>query len=178
MLQYNDFSMSGRNCEPNGNTMTDVTLHHDPVQNKADPDDALFNAIGRLIYSWGKLESQLEGKIGQLRKAAGDIRIAGARTKPTIGKMLAELRAIISLRNRRDNRQLAEITQIECVIQKIDMFRMLVIQGFQSPADPHETGDRPFRCRDTRNNVICISLEELNKEVSRLDDCRERLLAL
>jgi hypothetical protein len=82
------------------------------------------------------------------------------------------------MRNRRDNQQLAEITQIECVIQKIDMFRMLVIQGFQSPADQSEAGDRSFLCRDAKNNVVRVGLEELNEKVSRLDDCRKRLLAL
>src|SRR3546814_2340109 len=81
--------------------------------------EALLCGIGRLIFSWGKLEVHLEQKVAQLRQNAGDVR-ATARIRPTMAKMLAELRVIVSMRNRRNNMQLVEIAEIERTIQRID----------------------------------------------------------
>src|SRR3546814_2000807 len=90
-----------------------------------------------------------------------------------MAKMLAELRAIVSMRNRRNNMQLVEIAEIERTIQRIDKFRMLVIQGFQAPAEEQPGSDNaPFLCRAAKNNMICISLDDLEQEVSRLENCR------
>jgi hypothetical protein len=95
-----------------------------------------------------------------------------------MAKMMAELRAIVSMRNRRNNVQLIEIAEIERILQQIDKFRTLVLQGFQAPAQDGRPGTRTFLCRDAKNNVISISLSELDAEVARLDQCRDRLLAL
>src|SRR3546814_12751555 len=131
---------------------------------------ALLCGIWRLIFSWGKLEVHLEQKVAQLRQNAGDVR-ATARIRPTMAKMLAELRAIVSMRNRRNNMQLVEIAEIERTIQRIDKFRMLVIQGFQAPAEEqHGSDNTPFLCRDAKNNMICISLDEIGRA-----SCRERV---
>lgn len=181
MLDFNDYSAVGpREDEDGKSIMTNVArrfARQDPLP-RNEAHDALLCGIGRLIVAWGTLEVQLEQKIGQLRRAAGDVRSATGRTKPTMAKMLSELRAIVSMRCRRDNVQLVEIAEVERAIQQIDKFRTLVIQGFQGPADEGHSEEHPFLCRDAKNNVINISLDELNDEVSRLDACRERLLAL
>src|SRR3546814_10156664 len=66
--------------------------------------------------------------------------------------------------------QLVEIAEIERTIQRIDKFRMLVIQGFQAPAEEqHGSDNAPFLCRDAKNNMICISLDDLEQDVSRLE---------
>src|SRR3546814_12440192 len=109
---------------------------------------------------------------------AGDVGGA-ARISPTIAKMVAELRARVTVRNRRNNSQLGESAEIERAVQRIDKFRMLVIQGFPAPAEEqHGSDNAPFLCRDAKNNMICISLDDLEQEVSRLENCRERLVAL
>lgn len=182
MLELNDDSVVGPREDVDGRgTMTNVARkfrrQEDPVR-EAQTHEALLCGIGRLIFAWGKLEVQLEQKIAQLRRAAGDVRSATGRTKPTMARMLSELRAIISMRCRRDNVQLVEIAEVERAIQQIDKFRTLVLQGFQGPGDNGQSEEHPFLCRDAKNNVISISLDELNGEISRLDACRERLLAL
>src|SRR3546814_20950125 len=93
--------------------------------------------------------------------------------------MLSELHAIVSMQNRRNNIQLVEIAEIDRTIQRIDKFRMLVIQGFQAPAEEqHGSYNAPFLCRDAKNNMICISIDDLEQEVSRMENCWERLVAL
>ncbi len=135
-------------------------------------DEALLYGIGRLICAWGMLEQGLEEKLIALRTAAGDVRAAGIRAKPGMSRLMAELRAMISMRDRRDGAALAQIAEIECDIQRIDRFRGLIVSGFQSP-----DGDG-FACRDHKNNVVHVSLQQLNKEISHLEDVGDRLMAL
>src|SRR3546814_15436672 len=119
--------------------------------------EALLCGIGRLIFSWGKLEVHLEQKVAQLRQNAGDVR-ATARIRPTMAKMLAELRAIVSMRNRRNNMQLVEIAVIERPIQRIDKFRILVIQGFQAPdEEQHGVDNAHYLSRDAKKQMTCNS---------------------
>jgi hypothetical protein len=181
MFEFNDTSTVSSGEDTGGKTiMTPMAAritqkNHEP---ESRPLDTLLRSVGRLVFAWGTLEAQLEQKIADLRSASGDIRSAMTRTKPTIARMLSELRAIVSMRCRRDNVQLDEIAEIERAIQQIDKFRMLVIQGFQVADEASGTDKRLFLCRDAKNNVIGISLGELESEISRLDACRERLLAL
>lgn len=181
MLDFNDFTAAGPAEDNGGRT---IMAHMAQSITRADRApasprlDHLLCGIGRLVFAWGMLEAQLEQKIIDLRRAAGDVRSATQRTKPTMARMLGELRAIISMRCRRDNVQLDEIAEIERSIQQIDKFRMLVIQGFQIADDTAGAKARPFLCRDAKNNVIGVSVDELEREISRLDACRERLLAL
>src|SRR3546814_7731123 len=104
MLQYNDFSALGIDEEVSGKCVM-ADFSRDPDRDKpsqpTEMHEALLCGIGRLIFSWGKLEVHLEQKVAQLRQNAGDVR-ATARIRPTMAKMLAELRAIVSMRNRRN----------------------------------------------------------------------------
>lgn len=178
MLQYKDPIASAAEESGERGIMAEMARAKTARQERPQVEDALTSGIGRLVCSWGTLEVRLEQKIAHLRQAAGDGRMAAARQRPTMAKMIAELRAIISMRNRRNNVQLIEISEIERTLQQIDKFRMLVLQGFQAPAQDGRPGTRAFLCRDAKNNVISISLSELDAEVARLDQCRERLLAL
>ena len=141
-------------------------------------EEAMLCGIGRLICGWGTLEARLEKKIAQLRQSAGEVRMTAARQRPTMAKLMAELRAIVSMRNRRNNVELVTISEIERVLQQVDKFRMLIIQGFQAAAQDGRPGTRTFLCRDAKNNVVSVSLSELEAEIARLEECRDRLLAL
>lgn len=179
MLQYRDHHAPAATEESaERDIMAEMARAKTAKQDRPLVEDALMCGIGRLVCSWGTLEARLEQKIGQLRQAAGDVRLTNPRQRPTMPKMMAELRAIVSMRNRRNNVQLIEISEIERTLQQIDKFRMLVLQGFQAPAQDGRPGTRAFLCRDAKNNAISVSLNELETEVARLDQCRERLLAL
>lgn len=135
-------------------------------------DDDMLCGIGRIVCAWGGLEQRLEQKIGILREAAGDIRTIGSRTRPGMGKLLAELRAMISMRDRRNATVLAEIAALERDIQRIDRFRGLIISGFQGP----EPGG--FACRDSKNAPVHVSFDQLSGEIAHLGRIGERLLTL
>ncbi|WP_298400067.1 hypothetical protein [Sphingobium sp.] len=142
------------------------------VSDYAPEDAALLCSVGRLVCAWTMLEQSLEAKIGMLREAMGDVRTVGARTRPTMTKLMTELRTMVSMRDRRNASALTEISGIERDMQRIDRFRALIIQGFQHP----EPGG--FTCRDGRNNIQHVALEQLETEIEALETVANRLLAV
>ncbi|MFC3442998.1 hypothetical protein ACFOKF_17640 [Sphingobium rhizovicinum] len=142
------------------------------VSDYAPEDAALLCSVGRLVCAWTMLEQSLETKITMLREAMGDVRTVGARTRPTMTKLMTELRTMVSMRDRRNASALTEISGIERDMQRIDRFRALIIQGFQQP----EPGG--FTCRDGRNNIQHVALEQLETEIEALETVANRLLAV
>lgn len=153
-----------------------VKLAHDinvkAVSDYRPEDAALLCSVGRLVCAWTMLEQSLEAKVGMMREGMGDIRTVGARTRPTMTKLMTELRTMVAMRDRRNASALTEISAIERDMQRIDRFRALIIQGFQQP----EQGG--FACRDPRNNLLHITLEQLDGEVAALETVANRLLSV
>ncbi|MBH1991708.1 MAG: hypothetical protein I8H86_02340 [Sphingomonadaceae bacterium] len=149
---------------------SDVSMK--PISEYAPEDAALLCAVGRLVCGWSMLEQSLEAKIGLLRDGMGDVRTVGARTRPTMAKLMTELRTIVAMRDRRNASALTEIAAIERDMQRIDRFRALIINGFQEPAPGG------FTCRDGRNNQLHVSMEQLETEIMALESLAGRLLAV
>lgn len=142
------------------------------VSDYAPEDAALLCSVGRLVCAWTMLEQSLEAKIAMLREATGDVRTVGARTRPTMTKLMTELRTMVAMRDRRNASALTEISAIERDMQRIDRFRALIIQGFHQP----EPGG--FTCRDGRNNMQHVALQQLESEIEALETVANRLLAV
>lgn len=142
------------------------------VSDYTPEDAALLCAVGRLVCAWTMLEQSLEAKILQLRQAMGDVRTVGARTRPSMTKLMTEMRTMVAMRDRRNASALTEIADIERDIQRIDRFRALIIQGFHQPAPGG------FTCRDGRNNLQHVALEHLESEIAALEIVANRLLAV
>lgn len=142
------------------------------VADYAPEDAALLCAVGRLVCAWTMLEQSLEAKIARLREAMGDVRTIGARTRPSMAKLMTELRTMVAMRDRRNASALTEISDIERDMQRIDRFRALIVQGFHQP----EPGG--FTCRDARNNIQHVALEQLEGEIAALEIVANRLLAV
>jgi len=68
------------------------------VSEYAPEDAALLCAVGRLVCAWTMLEQSLEAKIGLMRDAMGDVRTVGARTRPSMTKLMTELRTMVAMR--------------------------------------------------------------------------------
>ncbi len=142
------------------------------VSDYAPEDAALLCAVGRLVCAWTMLEQSLEAKIAMMREAMGDVRTIGTRSRPTMAKLMTELRTMVAMRDRRNASGLTEIATLERDMQRIDRFRALIIGGFQEPAPGG------FTVRDGRNNQQHVSLEQLDAEIGALELIAQRLLAL
>ena|GEM_PF-2372762 len=136
------------------------------------PDRALLEAIGRLILVWGQLERTTADKVSTMRESFGDVRAVGGRTRPTIQKLLAELRALVAMRDRHDQQALAIIAEIDGVLQRTSQFRQLVIDGAQEGE-----ADALF-CRDIKNSRIGIALADLQREAAQIERVRAQIALL
>ena len=106
-----------------------------PVSDYAPEDAALLCSVGRLICAWTMLEQSLEAKVGLMREGMGDVRTVGARTRPSMSKLMTELRTMVAMRDRRNASALMEISAIERDMQRIDRFRDHVIAYHEEQGD-------------------------------------------
>jgi hypothetical protein len=150
--------------------------HHGDESRPAVPDngagDAVVRAVGSLVCSWGSLEHATMEKLSAMRLAAGDVRLVGGRMRPGMARLLAELRALVSMRDRHDKQGLIVIADLENHIQRIAQFHLLVISGFQSAeADV-------LLCRDSKNSERRISLADVEREIATIESIKKRLMAI
>lgn len=135
-------------------------------------DRAIACAIGQLVCSWGSLERATMDKLTALRTAAGDVRMVGSRSKPGMARLLAELRTLITMRDRHEKQGLVVLADIENHIQRITQFHLLVIEGFQAAE-----GDILY-CRDAKNVERRVSIADLEKEIADIDEIKARIHAI
>lgn len=133
---------------------------------------ALLESIGCLVLAWGQLERTTLDKVTTMRRSFGDVRVVGGRTRPTIQKLLGELRALVAMRDRHDKQALAMIAEIDGALQRTGQFRQIIIDGAQDVAD--ET----LECRDVKNGKIDISFEEITREAAQIERIRSQIALL
>lgn len=131
-----------------------------------------LEAMGRFILSWGRLELTTAEKLTAMRHSFGDVRVVGGRVRPTIQKLLAELRALVAMRDRHDKQVLTVIAEIDGTLQRTAQFRMLVLEGAQGV-----DGDM-LLCRDIKNGLHEVSPEDLARETAQLDRIRCQIAML
>jgi hypothetical protein len=135
-------------------------------------DPALLQAIGGLILAWGHLEEMTAEKLADMRRSFGDVRAVGGRMRPTMQKLLAELRALVAMRDRHDKQALMVIAEMDGALQRTAQFRQLIIDGAQ------DSQGEDLICRDLKNSTINVSLAEIAKETMVLNRIRRQIAAL
>ncbi|MCW2348917.1 MULTISPECIES: hypothetical protein [unclassified Sphingobium] len=149
--------------EPLSEDQPDLFPGARPATTPADGDAALLQAVGRLILAWGQLERTTADKVSTMRESFGDVRSVGGRTRPTLQKLLAELRALVAMRDRHDQDALAVIATIDGSLQRTAQFRQLIIDGAQGASG------KILNCRDIKNCPLEIGLREVEREAASLD---------
>ena len=133
---------------------------------------ALLESIGCLVLAWGQLERTTLDKVTAMRRSFGDVRVVGGRTRPTMQKLLGELRALVAMRDRHDKQALAMIAEIDGALQRTGQFRQIIIDGAQDV-----TGET-VECRDVKNGEIEISFEEITREAAQIERIRSQIALL
>ncbi len=138
----------------------------------AAPDRRVLEAIGALVLAWGRLEQTTAAKLATMRQAFGDVRIVGGRARPTMPKLLAELRALVAMRDRHDKQVLTVISEIDGALQRTAQFRLLVVDGAQSCEDD------AVICHDLKNSPHRVTQADLQRETAQLNRIRSQIAAL
>jgi hypothetical protein len=153
-----------------------ITGHPGPAaespRHADSPPDAVVRAIGALVCSWGSLERATMDKLSAMRIAAGDVRLVGGRMRPGMARLLAELRALVAMRDRHDKQALITIAELENHIQRIAQFHLIVISGFQA-------AERDILlCRDPKNAERRVSLADVEREIDAIESIKRQLAAI
>jgi len=135
-------------------------------------DISLLQAIGELVLAWGRLECATAEKLMAMRQAFGDVRAVGGRARPTIQKLLAELRALVAMRDRHDKQALTVIAEIDGALQRIAQFRLLVVDGAQA------IEGEALVCRDLKNGAHLVPVTVVRQETARINEIKARIEAL
>jgi hypothetical protein len=135
-------------------------------------DGAALEAIGAIVLAWGRLERTTADKVAVMRRSFGDVRAVGGRTRPTMPKLLAELRALVAMRDRHDKQALAFIAEIDGALQRIAQVRQLVLEGAQDVS-----GDIVI-CHNVKNSPTDIAVADIRRQVSQVDRIRSQIAAL
>lgn len=138
----------------------------------APATDRVTLALGTMVRRWGELERAAVDKLAQLRAAAGDISLIGGRSRPTLAILIAELRALVSIRDRHDRNTLIQISEIETSIQRASQFHHLVIDGFRTAESDM------LLCRDDRNTERRVCIADVHREIATLERITLRLCAI
>lgn len=158
---------------PGGTDQPELFPHlPQPSDDGAAPDRRVLEAVGALVLVWGQLEQTTAEKLASMRQAFGDVRIVGGRTRPTMQKLLAELRALVAMRDRHDKQVLAVIAEIDGALQRTAQFRILVLDGTQS------CDGEAVTCHDLKNTPHRVTLEDLQRETVQLNRIRSQIAAL
>ena len=135
-------------------------------------EPAVLQAIGGLVVAWGHLEDMTAEKVATMRRSFGDVRAVGGRMRPTIGKLLAELRALVAMRDRHDKQALMVIAEMDGSLQRTAQFRQLIIEGAQ------DAEGETLICRDLKNMTVEVKLAEIVKETALLNRIRHQIAGL
>jgi len=133
---------------------------------------ALLQSIGCLVLAWGQLERTTLDKVTTMRRSFGDVRVVGGRTRPTMQKLLGELRALVAMRDRHDKQALAMIAEIDGALQRTGQFRQIIIDGAQ------DVTDETLECRDVKNGKIEINFTEITREAAQIERIRSQIALL
>lgn len=139
---------------------------------RATRDAAVHQAIGQLVLSWGQLEHSTAQKLAAMRHSFGDVRVVGGRARPTMQKLLAELRALVAMRDRHDKQVLTEIAEIDGALQRLAQFRLLVVDGGQA------IEGEALVCHDLKNGAHLVAVTLIEQETARVREIKERIETL
>jgi len=133
---------------------------------------ATLEAIGRLVVAWGHLEHTTAEKLAGMRQSFGDARAVGGRSRPTMQKLLAELRALVAMRDRHDKQVLSIIAEIDGTLQRTAQLRQLVIDGAQL------FRGQTVICHDLKNMPHDIGPDDLARAAAQLERIRCQIATL
>ncbi|WP_443969549.1 hypothetical protein [Sphingobium sp. CR28] len=129
-------------------------------------------AIGALVIAWGMLEAATIEKLVTMRRSFGDVRAVGGRSRPTLQRLLAELRALVAMRDRHDKQILTVIATLDADLQRLAQFRGMVVDGTQ------RIEGEGLICHDLKNVEHQVSVETILGETQRIDEITAQIAAL
>ena len=155
---------------------------HVPASNGAALD-RLMRSIGYVMLTWSSLESAFLEDIRRLRSKDGDSLESSIRSRGSFSERLAEWRALISQKTRRNPEVAREVGELATLAEGLRRHRMLIAQHFVG-ADLQGTENSPAilvaegGVSSGRAAQQRFTQSDLDRLIEEMSDCRVRLLRL
>jgi hypothetical protein len=140
----------------------------------------LMEEVGFVLYYWSRLEEALVADIRRLRSESGGVQTSLYRVRGSSSERLAEWRALMSLKSRRNPALTAEVLEVTNEMERLRRKRNLIAHHFVDACAEGEEAEPFIVCvegdrtgSDERSGRILQS--ELSAIIEEMDGCALRI---
>lgn len=141
-----------------------------------------MRAVGYVLFNWSELERAVLDDIKRLRMADGDSGEASKRARGSFSERLAEWRALVSLKSRRNPAAANEVGEIATQAERLRRTRNLLAHHFAG-AEIHEGNECQVLVSENgisslRSSQVGFTSTQLNELIREMQEIRSRILRL
>lgn len=142
-----------------------------------------MRSLGYVMLHWSLLERAFLADIRRLRMVDGDSGETSIRARGAFSERLAEWRALMSLKTRRNQEAAQEVGELSTLAERLRRQRNLIAEHFAGATTASEEGGPaifvseggPASLRSTQQGFDQSSLDAL---IAEMDGCRSRIAGL
>ena len=158
-----------------------VTIKSSEQEPENAETDKLMMSLGYVMLHWSLLERAVLDDIRRLRKVDGDNETS-VRARGSFSERLAEWRALVSLKSRRNPAAATEVGEIASQAERLRRMRNLIAHHFTG-AEETESGERQVLVSEggissLRASQTAFSTAQLDTLISEMRVARLRILGL
>lgn len=140
----------------------------------------LMASVGSLLYHWCQLDQVLIEDIRRLRSEGGDVQTTVLRVRGSFSERLAEWRALLSLKSRRNPRLAEAVLDVSNQVERLRQKRNLIAQHFSGASTRREDGEPFISCSEgdrgaLNASVVRITQSELTALINEMERCCQRV---
>ncbi len=162
---------------------SDVHQLPDAGGDRAPEMDHLMRSLGYVLLHWSLLEHAFIDDIKRLRTGEGNFAESSARVRGGFSEKLAEWRALMSLKTRRDPDAAQEVGDLSTLAERLRRQRNLIAQHFMGATSDVAEGEPALLLAEggvgsMRSSQQVVTQSQLDQLIAEQDNCRRRITAL
>jgi hypothetical protein len=145
--------------------------------------DRLMQSLGYVLLHWSLLEQAFISDVRRLRIGEGNFSESSSRARGGFSEKLAEWRALMSLKSRRNPDVAREVGELSTLAERLRRQRNLIAQHFMGASTNPTEGEPALLMSEggvgsSRLSGQVVTQSELDHLIAELDDCRRRISRL
>lgn len=145
--------------------------------------DQLMQSLGYVLLHWSLLEKAFTHDVRRLRLGEGNFSESSSRARGGFSEKLAEWRALMSLKSRRDPHIAQEVGELSTLAERLQRQRNLIAQHFVGASTDPSEGEPALLMSEggvgsSRASGQVVTQSELDHLIAELEDCRRRVIRL
>lgn len=142
--------------------------------------DRLMQSLGYVLLHWSLLEQAFISDVRRLRIGEGNFAESSARARGGFSEKLAEWRALMSLKSRRNPDVAREVGELSTLAERLRRQRNLIAQHFMGASTDPRDGEPGLLLSEggmgsSKMSGQVVTQSELDHLIAELDGCRRRI---